>query len=217
MGRPASHPMPTAAGLNAITRRKPGCSGEHDWFVRSAARARRRWRSWWPDQECLSAISVWSWPAGSWRLTRARNPDFRRLGLASCRGSWVEFAGRAIGVSVGLGSATPSATRIRPNPGLSTANPASGGTRTQRLAGPRAGELRYSGSHRMLKSFLMPKLLKRVQMPGGARCAGYPPQVGRGVLGPYVAAHPLPHGRQWGTMGERANAPRRRNVGNAER
>ena len=43
-------------------------------------------------------------------------------------------------------------------------------------------------------------LLKRAQMQGGARCEV------RDVLGPYVAAHPLPP-RQRGAMSERADAP----------
>ena len=43
-------------------------------------------------------------------------------------------------------------------------------------------------SHRYLRNSFMPRLLKKVQVQGGKRCAGYPPQVGAGVLGPYAAA-----------------------------
>ncbi len=50
----------------------------------------------------------------------------------------------------------------------------------------------------MLKDFLTLRLLKRVQMQGGARCEA------RGVLRSYVAAHPLSP-RQRGKMFERAN------------
>jgi hypothetical protein len=48
----------------------------------------------------------------------------------------------------------------------------------------------------MLKHYLPPGLLKKVQMQGGARCAGYPREWVGGVLSPYVAA-----------PRERANAP----------
>ncbi len=69
----------------------------------------------------------------------------------------------------------------------------------------------------MLKNFLLPRLLKKVQMPGGSRCEGTHRRWVGGVRSLYVAAHPLPQGRQRGTMGERANAPRCRNVGGVER
>ena len=40
----------------------------------------------------------------------------------------------------------------------------------------------YSATNRMLKNPFSPRLLKKVQMQGGARCEV------RGVLGPYAAA-----------------------------
>ena len=52
----------------------------------------------------------------------------------------------------------------------------------------------------MLKNPFSARLLKKVQMQGGARCEA------RGVLSPYVAAHPLPPRRRE-AMSERANAP----------
>ncbi len=52
----------------------------------------------------------------------------------------------------------------------------------------------------MLKSPFSRRLLKKVQRQGVARCQA------RGVLGPYVAAHPL-SARQRGAMSESANAP----------
>jgi hypothetical protein len=58
----------------------------------------------------------------------------------------------------------------------------------------------------MLKNLPFRRLLKKVQMQGGARCAGYPREWVGGVLEPYVAAHPLPP-RQREAMSERANAP----------
>jgi len=41
---------------------------------------------------------------------------------------------------------------------------------------------------RLLKNPLLARLLKKVQMQGGTRSDGYPPQVGAGVLGSYAAA-----------------------------
>ncbi len=41
---------------------------------------------------------------------------------------------------------------------------------------------------RLLKNPLPRRLLKKVQMPGGACSAGYPPKVGRRRTGPYAAA-----------------------------
>jgi len=40
----------------------------------------------------------------------------------------------------------------------------------------------------MLNTPFLRRLLKKVQMQGATRSDGYPPQVGAGVLVPYVAA-----------------------------
>ncbi len=64
---------------------------------------------------------------------------------------------------------------------------------------PPASSFGINDPSRLLKNFLLPRLLKKAQMQGGARCEA------RGVLSPYVAAHPLPP-RQRGEMSERANA-----------
>jgi len=50
----------------------------------------------------------------------------------------------------------------------------------------------------MQKDPLLPRLLKKVQMPGGGQRAGYPPKVGQGVL--QVRRNERPS--TWGTRPE---------------
>ena len=82
-----------------------------------------------------------------------------------------------------------------------------GGVETSASFDARSAPLPYpAGLSRMLKNPFFRRLLKKVHMQGGARCAGTHRRWVGGVLGPYVAARPLPP-RQRGEMSERANAP----------
>ena len=142
-------------------------------------------------------------PSPAWGLVENRPASFRRRRPGTQRGRWVR-ARRAVKGASGHGAALGRSRRPRPVAGNERNGYPAGwpGTHPQGGCGPAGsgrsrgpqfvGEFLTHGTGRLLKNPSFPRLLKKVQMPGGVtHPEGWVPGVVRGVLRTYVAApHP---------------------------